>query len=627
LLLASGARAIEPRDDRAEQRSRYVAALSLLDDGRTQEFEAAARALEQYPLYPYLDFEAHRRRLALLTASDVKSFRERWKDTPVAQRLYDAWLDNLADRGNWAEFVKNYEPSTDVARTCRYLRALVLVGRRSEATDAVESLWAQPRSQPEACTPLFDTWIASRHLTEATVWTRLTLSANKGEMTLARSLLRYLKGPSLKDANALLAMASRPAAVEDTTQFHNDSPRVRDIVAFGLTRLAHVDPDAAARAWNDYEQRLHFDPIVARRIDQDITRFLARRNVLTLTADLSPSPDDRQLDTAEALVVAAVGLERYPEAIAFIDALKLTPDQLKGDPRWLYWRGRAKLAMAEPADPPDDLIALANERQYYGFMAASRIGAPLKLNAKAVPSDPEADAALYAKPGMQRIEELYALDQKADARREWQMLLPTLDPRERIVAIEHLAEMGWIDQSVKASFDQELSDYLSIRFPYPYRNLFDGASDVTGLPLSFLYGIARQESAFGPTAQSPVGALGLMQLMPATAARTARSIGDRAPQRSDLFRADVNLRYGSRYLAMLMKRYNGNRYLAAAAYNAGEDRVDHWLAERPIVSADLWIESIPFTETKNYVKQVLAFTYIYGQLLGAPTPFLTSEEH
>src|SRR5262249_52270610 len=160
------------------------------------------------------------------------------------------------------------------------------------------------------------------------------------------------------------------------------------------------------------------------RIDLDITRFLARRNVLTLTADLSPNPTERQLDTAEALVVAAVGLEQYPQAIAFIDKLELTPDQLNTDYRWLYWRGRGRLAMAADGAPPEELVALANERQYYGFLAASRIGAPLKLNPKSVPNDPDADAALYSRPGMQRVEELFVLEQRPDARREWQMLLP-----------------------------------------------------------------------------------------------------------------------------------------------------------------------------------------------------------
>ena len=548
----------------------------------------------------------------------------KWADAPVGQRLYDAWLDALADRGEWKEFVAHAEPTADVAKTCRYLRALVSVGRREEAMAAVPPLWQTPHSLPDECTPLFDSWIATRHLTEEMVWRRLTLAAASGETTLARFLLRYLKGQTLKDANTLLALASHPATVAQTELFRVDAPRVRDIVAFGLIRLAHVDPETAARAWNDYEQRLHFDAATARRIDQDITRFLARANILTLTADLSPSPDGRHLDTAEALVVAAMGLEQYAQAIAFID--ELAPEE-QTEPRWRYWRGRAKLAMTSDGTIPDELVALARERQYYGFLAATRIGAPLQLNPRELPSDPEADAKLYARPGMRRIEELFALDAMSDARREWQMLLPTLDPRERIAAIQRLATMGWIDQSVIASADPALADYLSIRFPHPYGNLFDGASRVTGLPQSFLYGVARQESAFGPTAVSPVGALGLMQLMPATAARTARSTGDRVPPRSELFRADVNLRYGSRYLAMLMKRYEGNRYLSAAAYNAGEFRVDRWLAERPIISADLWIESIPFAETKNYVKAVLAFSYIYGQILGMPAPFLTPDEH
>ena len=156
--------------------------------------------------------------------------------------------------------------------------------------------------------------------------------------------------------------------------------------------------------------------------------------------------------------------------------------------------------------------------------------------------------------------------------------------------------------------------------------MFVKESRASGVPISFLYGIARQESAFASAAHSPAGALGVMQLMPATAAATARNAGDPIPVSAALFDPSVNIHIASRHIAELLERYDGNRILAAAAYNAGAHRVDRWLRDRPARPADVWIETIPFAETRDYVKNVMAFAYIYGQRLGHPTTFLDADE-
>jgi soluble lytic murein transglycosylase len=171
-----------------------------------------------------------------------------------------------------------------------------------------------------------------------------------------------------------------------------------------------------------------------------------------------------------------------------------------------------------------------------------------------------------------------------------------------------------------------LHDDLKIRFPTPHLDLFAAESRAAAVPISFLYGIARQESAFAADAESTAGALGMMQLMPSTAALTARRMGVAIPARRALKQADLNVKLGSRYLATLLDRYDGNRALTAAAYNAGPGRVDRWLGEVPPAPVDIWIESVPFRETRSYVKSVLAFSYIYSEKLGKPTRFLDAHE-
>jgi soluble lytic murein transglycosylase len=235
-------------------------------------------------------------------------------------------------------------------------------------------------------------------------------------------------------------------------------------------------------------------------------------------------------------------------------------------------------------------------------------------------------ATLRENAAMQRITEFYTLGDRTNARREWNALTARLEPTQRAAAAHVIAELGWVDQSIMAANSAELHDDLSLRFPTPFTPLFAKESRASGVPISFLYGIARQESAFGANARSSAGALGLMQLMPATAAMTARNIGDPAPVTAALFKPEVNIRIASRHLAELLQRFDGNRVLVAAAYNAGPHRVDRWLRERPARPADIWIESIPFAETRDYVKNVMAFSYIYGQRLGHPTQFLDADE-
>jgi len=599
-------------------------ALDHIQQGREKEFRALAAQLTDYPLYPYLDYASHRRRLRELNSEEVIAFRNRWNDSPLGQRLYVNWIDSLIDHQRFKELVEHYEPDGNAARECHYLRAMIRSGQRDAAMEAVPALWVVGHSQPSVCDPLFNEWIEGRHLTQGMVWDRISLALEAGQIQLARYLTRYLKEPMAKRARDFVAVSQHPLDITQTSRFRSDTRRVRAIVSHGLRKLARIDAEAAAKAWDHYEDVLSFQAADAQAIDQDITRFLARRGILTTSPDLSPSPTGRHLETAEALVVAASSLGDWERAASFVEAVRSNDPT---EPRWRYWLGRAHLAQSETKSQGVAMLqALAAERHYYGFLAAERLGIEGELNALVPPNDASVTERLRNNPGMRRVTELFAQGDLGNARREWQFLQGRLDLRERTAAAVRLAEIGWIDQSVIAASDPSMTHYISIRFPQPFRTLFDAASHATTLPIGFLYAIARQESAFGATAVSPVGALGLMQLMPATANLTARRIGDRAPSRADLLHPDVNVRLGSRHLAMLMKRYSGNRYLSAAAYNAGEHRVDRWLRERPLTEADLWIDSIPFLETRNYVKAVLAFSYIYGQLLENPTPFLDVTE-
>ena len=652
----------------AQQRALYIQALEDSEAGRNDAFQAAMSRLVDYPLYPYLDFQDHLRRLPDLTPDEVSAFRDRWRDSPIAGRLYEEWLDDLARRNAWPTFIEYYQPTGDVERQCVYLRALDRSGRHTEAMEQVKRLWMVGTTQPKACDPLFAVWIQRGNVNNGMVWDRLTLALQARSWDLARNLAGLLSVELKRQGELFYKVARDPTLVRDAAHFTADDEATRSIVAHGLKRLAVTDPDGAAAAWAVYRKSLSFDDGAARSISQDVTIGLARRGVVDPNADLSPVPDGRQVKVSEALILASLNNKNWPCVITLIGGLDATDRDTE---RWRYWLGRAQRALsgapAQPsgspdcpsivrtesvtaADPPpasgatafastdastatdptpdaDPWHGIASQRQYYGFLAAEALGKPPALNYQSNRPEQAQLDALRQRPAMLRIAELYALGDRTDARREWNYLLPQLDPQTRVVAPYLLADMGWTDLSIIAAGKMpELKDDLTLRFPSPYTPTFAKESKATTIPIGFLYGIARQESAFGPNARSPVGALGLMQLMPATAAATARTIGEPVPTAVSLFQPELNVHIASRHLADLLERYDNNRVLAAAAYNAGANRVDRWLRDRPARPADVWIESIPFAETRDYVQNVMAFAYIYGQRLGHPAPFLDSDE-
>ena len=635
-------------DELGDKRQQYLGALRSLDNGQIEAFQAAKAALADYPLYPYLDYQDHLLRLNHLTTTEVAAFRERWKDSPIADRLYDEWMEDLARRGDWDVFIVNYEPAGASAdRQCTYLRALDRSGQHDAAMAAVAPLWLVGTSQPKSCDALFATWIERGRVNNRLVWDRLTLAIQARSWDLARYLAGLLSVELRTKGELFYRVGRDPTLVEDTARFATDDSATRDIVRFGLRRLASTDPDAAAAAWTDYRKQLSFDPDDLRIIGQDLTIGLARRGVIDPNADLTPSADGRHLLVQEALILAALTNKDWPNVVAFIMRLDETE---RAKQRWQYWLGRAQRALtaassaaaSSPAAPGDTAssdseksaappaenpwIALADDRQYYGFLAAESLGVTPSLNDQSTRPDADAINAILQRPPIQRMTELYAIGDRADAKREWTKLLPNLEPSQRAAAAYLIADIGWLDLSIMAANAAELRDDLSLRFPSPFTPTFVKESRATAVPISFLYGVARQESAFAPRAQSPAGALGLMQLMPATAAATARNANEPIPLAAALFDPVTNVHIASRHLAELLERYDGNRVLVAAAYNAGSHRVDRWLRDRPARPADIWIETIPFSETRDYVKNVLAFAYIYGQRLGHPTKFLDADE-
>ncbi|MCZ6710285.1 MAG: transglycosylase SLT domain-containing protein [Gammaproteobacteria bacterium] len=612
--------AATPADrDLYQQRGAYKTALDHLRAGRTRSFRAAKAELASYALFPYLEYHELQSRLSAAKTDEVVNFRAAHPDLPVARIMYWRWLKRLGQRREWRRFLDNYETADDPALRCYRLRALYGTGQRETAFAEVGELWTVASSLPKACDPLLDVWIKAGHLTHEMAWERLQLTLAANQLQLSRYLHRFFDKRYKPWAQSLYNVHVNPALISRTSRYAADTELSRVVIEHGLRRYANRDSAAAEHAWHSYRKSHSFTEAEQRALDHAI--LIAR-------ADDGVFPTNRPPEIGAALAggmsTAAVAQRNWSEAYFWIE--QLPEDELSTN-RWQYWFARA-LATTHLGSERARLTyrALAEERDYYGFLAAERIGSEVHLNRSEHTYNPVQVNQLRRVPAVNRAVELYAVGDLINARREWNALIPQMDSGDQNNAGYLVLQMGWTSQGIRIANEAGLFNNLDLRFPLVYQEVFRHISAITTVPHSFLIAIARQESAFDPQARSSANARGLMQLLPSTATTVAKRSGLRTPSTADLYNPVVNVEISGHHLARLMTRYGDRRPLVAAAYNAGQRRVDGWIKDASGTPVDVWIETIPFRETRNYVKNVLAFDQVYSQLLGSPTPMLHVHE-
>ena len=626
--------------DREAQRAEYRAARADLFAARLQSFERRAERLADYPLEPYLRYEHLLRYISRATPEEVTAFRTRYADTPLADRAYRHWLDNLARRGRWALYREHYDleraPST--RHECLHARALLETGARDTAFVLARRLWVVDRSQVDECDPLFDVWQANDGMDDATAWERFVLVVRAGRTGLGSYLTRYLRaGDSRRLGEQMLALHRNPGRLRRLNSVGDGRwpEREAEVVTHTLTRLARRDATLADSELTRWRGRLTLDA----QQQADVRRAILRKRAdddeaVDLAALPWPPAEFGPYGTGavpeglvERILRSAVSAQRWEEVPLWI--ARLAPHEQQRLV-WRYWAARAAEALA--TTPAEESAAraryaeLARDRSFYGFLAAHRLNVPVMIGA-APPVDAADDLdGLRDAPALQRALELRTIGELGDARRELAWLMNRLDDDGLLLLATLLAQENWPRQSIQATIQGEHWDHVDLRFPLAYEAPLKRYAKARDLPAPWVFALTRQESAFMRDARSGAGAMGLMQLMPSTARSTARRYNVRLANNWQLIEAEKNVQLGTLYLRELYDRFDGNRVLTAAAYNAGPTRIDRWLRDRTAQPADVFIESIPFRETRRYVQNVLYFARIYAEHLGEPHPFLTEQE-
>ena len=608
-----------------QQRQYYDEAKRALAKGNSEPYRRYASALRDYPLEPYLAYDELTARLKTASNDEIDRFLAEHGDLPQANWMRLRWLRLLAARGDWQPFVAHYDAKMNFAELdCLYGQYQLASGQTAEGYETAKRLWLVGKSQHEACDALFDRWDAAGQLTEQLRWERTKLAVEVGNYGLASFLVKSLTTLQTQ-GELLLDVAQKPQLLTQTERFKPASETMGDIVSLGLRRLARKDPEQALALLDDYARRLSFSTQEKVAIARQVGLTLAKRfdpRALKVMAEYDPDLRDDTVSEWRARLLLRLG--RWQDAYALMQRF---PTQLADTNRWRYWTARS----LELAKPKDEQVAqlykpVAGERDFYGFLSADRIQAPYKLNHQ--PLAPAADVVQKVRntPGIRRAMEFHARGDIVDGRREWYYASRRFDRDELVVQARLAYDMGWYFPAIRTISQAKYWDDLDIRFPMAHRSDAVSAAKAREIHPSWVMAITRQESAFMADARSPVGATGLMQLMPATAKETARRFGIPYSSPQQLLNPNFNIQLGAAYLGQIYGQFNGNRVLASAAYNAGPGRVRQWLKDAKHLPFDVWVENIPFDETRQYVQNVLTYSVIYGQKLNSPQPLVEWHE-
>lgn len=588
-----------------DARNRFMQAEREIASAKKADALKLLKNLEDYPLQPYLEQRWLRRNLS--NTKDIEDFLLRYRGTPLDWSLRKPWLLHLAERKQGAVYMKNYPGSSDAELECHYLR-FRLADKSVDNADiwpAVKTLWVVGKSQPKACDPLFTAWRGAGQLKPEMVWRRVQLAAEGGDA----SLLPYLKTllPATEQHLAEMYHKTRrnPAVISQQGFFAGKFIKERDVLAYGLKRLIWRSPDDALKVWQRFAKDPYFTDAQQLDVRRQFAIALASKGDKRANDWLNLPPEFLDKTLAQWQVGNALQQLDWPAVQKIIEAF---PPELAADINWRYWLARAYEEQGDAETSAILFRQLAEQRHFYGFMSAAKLGLPPSLAHSPVAVKPEIMAALKQNPAVIRAQEWLALGRLTEARREWNFLQNNSDEQQKIASAKLAHDMQWYERAIFSLADAGYWDDVELRFPLAFQDEIQRSSDKAKIDSGWAMAIARRESSFMADANSPVGARGLMQIMP----DTAKYIAKKPVQLRQLYNPVINIDYGTDYLNYLRRRNDGNLLMATASYNAGYNRVRQWIPKDYAVPADVWVETIPYRETREYVKAVMAYYQIYN---------------
>lgn len=594
----------------------FRAAQEAFRTGDSVKLERYAKRLKKSPLDVYVSYYQLRLDLENVDQRMVASFLSRSEDTPMIDRLRGEWLKLLGKKQQWDLFDSEYPRllNEDAELACYALQSRRRIQEQAALREA-RGLWFNGKEQPESCSVLFESALSAGIISEQDVLRRLRLALEAGNVSLAQKLVVRLGGNYAELAAALKSASADTDSFLDRVNPDNANDSRRIAVLFALQRLAKQSPELAAGRWAAISA---YFPATEQQYYFGWLAYEAARNhdgrALQWFKEAANTPLNEQQSAWR--VRSALRAQDWSEVLASIDAMN---SQQQREAAWVYWKARALRELGKTVEARNLFALLSGEIHFYGQMAGDELSdSPVLSETKATyKTDQQAIDAMLELPGIQRTLALYRVGSFSDALEEWRWLLRNFNDRELLTAAEIARRNKMYDRAIGAA-DRTVSVHdFSLRYLAPYRDVLSAHIREHGLEEAWVYGLMRQESRFASGAKSDVGAAGLMQIMPATARWVAGRLGLKSYRNTLIHQLDTNLRLGTYYMKTILSQFGGNPVLATAAYNAGPRRADEWRGDHPLEGA-IYAETIPFEETRDYVKKVMSNTVYYSSQFNAP---------
>jgi len=612
-------------DSLDQQRQRYAQIKQAWDNKQMDQVEQLMPTLQDYPLYPYLQYRLLAQDLDQEAGLAIKNFIQQYPTLPPAKSLQTRFVNVLAHRQDW-QGILSFSPDEPkpVQARCNWYYAKWATGQQQTAFAGAKSIWLRGSALPADCDRLFSVWQASGQLSPITILERIRLAMKAGNDSLVNYLAKMLPADYQTTASALLALQQNPQTVTTFAATLGPTDFTRMATSYAFARVAREDMDNArmmipqlvnAQKMSQAEEQDLKEAVVWRMMGADLTSEQARwRDAVVMNSEstalmerrvrLALSENDRR------------GLNTW---------IARLPPEAKEKDEWQYWQADLLIAQGRKEEADEILRKLMQQRGFYPMVAAQRLGTdyPLKID-----DAPAADNSIVQGPEMARVRELMYWGMDNLARSEWAKLIVSKTRTQQQMLAHYANQQDWWDLSVQATISAKMWDSLKERFPLAWRNLYQQYTGDKAIDPSYAMAISRQESAWNPKARSPVGASGLMQVMPATAAHTVKMYNIPGyVNSSQLLDPQTNIQIGTQYLEYVYQQFGQNRIFSSAAYNAGPGRVRSWRNNSGgKLDAVAFIETIPFSETRGYVKNVLAYDAYYRYFMGKPDKILSDSE-
>ena len=618
--LASGAAfSAPPRSNGMGADEAVLAAQSAFRAGDAVKLARLAAALEGHVLLPYVEYWQLKVRLEEMPSTEVRAYLAKYPGSYLADRLRADWLRELGKRRDWQTFDLELAPLVvdDADSRCYTLASRLARGDES-ALNEVSRYWHEPRELPEGCVAVAEAAIVHGRFTTKHVWRRVRLLLEAGQMTAARRAMDYLPAAERPDEKLLTLAATGPARLLARPPENLATRATREMVLFAVVRVARNDPRVAAEFVNGS---------LGRKLSDDERAYLWGRVAFEAAKRLLPEANawyarggDGDYSDEQLAWKARAALREgdWPAVAAAIDSMTVAAH---ADSAWTYWYARSLAAQGKADGARAYFLRIAGQPDFYGMLASEELGGSLTLPPLPPPPTEEQVAKSKAVPGLARALELFRLNLRTEGVREWVFSIRSMDDPQLLAAAELARRTELYDRAINTADRTTGMHNYAVRFLAPFRETFRAQAQAFGVEEAWLYGLTRQESRFIANAKSSAGAQGLMQLMPTTARWVAQKIG-LSLTASRVIEVDTNVTLGARYLKLVLDDL-GHPLLASAAYNAGPGRARRWRDVKPLEGA-IYAESIPFNETRDYVKKVMANTVWYAALLdGRAIPLKT----